>query len=200
MNTLVYGEPALCFILDRDIESSTKRDLFDLITSNPHFSVDLSDDYQNTPLHIAVGEGNPYYVKKLIELGSNTNKTNGEGRTPIFSSFPTRDDNEVFLLLVENGADLNVQDEEGNTALHVLVNDAGEDIDGILYFIDKGARVDIINDEGFTVLDLVSKSVRDQIDQRIRYNLWVDQENQNELYDNMFQWLPTEQLYFPTKK
>ena len=53
----------------------------------------------------------------------------------------------MIRLLAKSGADLNAQDQDGNTALHVT-----HDLDSAKALIQLGARINILNNEGDTPL------------------------------------------------
>jgi len=77
---------------------------------------------------IAVGDGNETYVKKLLSLGANVNAKDNRGRTPLFYSLHRSNSissSEIYLkvmrLLLENGADIDVQDYEDRTFTMVTI-------------------------------------------------------------------------------
>lgn len=61
--------------------------------------------------------------------------------------------NEVIQALCENGADVNLQDACGNTALHIAV--MKRDLDAIDELLKSGARMDIQNNAGLTAIQIL---------------------------------------------
>lgn len=59
------------------------------------------------------------------------------------------------LILLEHGADINQKDNRGNTPLHAAVIAGEEHREMIKFLIDNGADASIINHEGKTPLDIV---------------------------------------------
>jgi ankyrin repeat protein len=123
-----------------------------------------SDD--RTPLIEAAGQGHIDVVEFLISRGADVN-ARGKGLTPLLiactwgqlPSGPPGDKTKTIHLLLENGADVNVQDESwlktGRTPLMyaVLQGDAAL----VQAFLTKGARQDLKNKDGETALSLAKK-------------------------------------------
>ncbi len=73
-------------------------------------------NYANTPLCSAIMKGDLETVKKFIEYGSDVNEKSN-GLTPLM--FAARYNKvEIIKYLVEKGADKQLKDEKGNTALN----------------------------------------------------------------------------------
>ncbi|MDP2854741.1 MAG: ankyrin repeat domain-containing protein [Smithellaceae bacterium] len=119
-----------------------------------------------TPLIEASGQGHAAVVKYLIAKGADVN-AKGKGLTPLLAASawgrvligPAGDKPKTIRILLENGADVNVQDESwlktGRTPLMyaVLQGDAALVQD----FLAKGARLDLKNKDGETALSLAKK-------------------------------------------
>jgi ankyrin repeat protein len=71
-----------------------------------------------TPLHCAVCGDHMDIVKFLLGSGANVNARTKNGWTPLAFVWPV----EMAELLIANGADVRVEDERGQTALHWAVN------------------------------------------------------------------------------
>jgi len=83
---------------------------------------DISDKAGYTPLSAAVvGDDAVVRVGRLIEAGADVNKRIDHGRTAIFNVIP-EDVVEVFALLVEKGARLDIVSDSGDTPLEWLEN------------------------------------------------------------------------------
>ncbi|MDI1317091.1 ankyrin repeat domain-containing protein [Flavobacterium sp.] len=78
-------------------------------------SIEIAN-YENTPLCSAIMKGDLETVKKFIEYGSDVNEKSN-GLTPLM--FAARYNKvEIIKYLVEKGADKQLKDEKGNTALN----------------------------------------------------------------------------------
>lgn len=77
----------------------------------------IADSSKYTPLSgVVVRNAGISFVKLLVQGGADINKRIDHERTAIFNAIP--DDNvDVFRFLVENGADLSVKDDDGETPL-----------------------------------------------------------------------------------
>ena len=60
-------------------------------------------------------------VEEFIKLGGDVNKPTKKGRTPVMMSYHDRDKPDVLELLLRYGADPNVKDKAGYTALQRLL-------------------------------------------------------------------------------
>lgn len=74
-----------------------------------------------TPLHMATMYGNYDLVPFLVEAGADVNAVNTFGNTPLhcIAAFPNPDDVMVAKLLVGKGANINMVNDQGLTALQV---------------------------------------------------------------------------------
>ncbi len=119
-----------------------------------------------TPLIEAAGYGHAEIVKFLITKGADVN-ARGKGLTPLLNACagghlrigPAGDKPKTILVLLENGADVNVQDESwlktGRTPLMYAVMQGDAAL--VEAFLAKGARLDLKNKDGDTALSLAKK-------------------------------------------
>lgn len=84
-------------------------------------------------------------AKALIKAGIKVDRRDNNGQTALFGA-----NAEVTKVLVENGADLNIKDIDGNTPI-MHIND--REIFDIL--VKNGASVDVINEEGMNIFMLM---------------------------------------------
>ena len=89
--------------------------------------INKKDEYGNTPFMHAVMDGNIFLVSSLINFGIDVNIQNNDGKTPLMevieSDFDTEDLEywkivmRIMLLLINAGANTNIQDKYRKTAL-----------------------------------------------------------------------------------
>ena len=82
---------------------------------------DINEPYNElgwTPFHLIVAKYHSVeVVEEFIKLGGDVNKPTNIGRTPVMMSYQDRETPEVMELLLHYGADPNIKDEDGYTAL-----------------------------------------------------------------------------------
>lgn len=78
--------------------------------------VNARNDAGIAPLHLA---GSPQLADILVRRGADLNLRDGNGRTPVWIHASERDGARVLLRLLELGADPNVPDRFGQTALDI---------------------------------------------------------------------------------
>jgi serine/threonine-protein phosphatase 6 regulatory ankyrin repeat subunit B len=127
-----------------------------------------------TPLLEAASQGNADVVKYLIAGGADVN-ARGKGLTPLLAatgwgritSGSATDKAKTIRILLENGADVNVQDESwmktGRTPLMYAVMQGDAAL--VQDLLARGARLDLKNKEGETALFLAKKDGLEYITQ-----------------------------------
>ncbi|XP_048774117.2 transient receptor potential cation channel subfamily V member 5-like isoform X11 [Ostrea edulis] len=116
------------------------------------------------------------YDHEWVEV---TAKTNYEGHVYLgeypLSFAACLGQEECVRLLVAKGANLNVQDTNGNTVMHMLVIHDRKDMFNLL--LELGARLDIKNRQGLTPLTLAAtltrKEMYEHILEKIRQVCWI---------------------------
>jgi hypothetical protein len=78
--------------------------------------VNAQNDVGIAPLHLA---GSPGIAEILVRRGADLHLTDQDGRTPVWIHAMERDGGRVLLRLLELGADPNVPDRTGRTALDI---------------------------------------------------------------------------------
>lgn len=142
-------------------------------------NIKASNELGNTALHLASARNLKVISALLIANGAKVNTKNKDGNTPLHQSVRFPASFETAKLLIEQRADVNIQNAVGCTALHYLVArgvdnpdcypaqsngsyypplaEEGSDKDiielvGIL--LEKGAKLQLKNAQGLTALDL----------------------------------------------
>ena len=124
-----------------------------------------------------ITESQKYKYYKFISQIQNSmvNMKNEKGFTPIImcilSEFGNFDNikNDCIKILLENGADPNICDNEGKSALFYIVNDSDEELINI--FKDFGANFDIVDNEGRTIFHYAAKNWSDIIENADAYGI-----------------------------
>ena len=116
-----------------------------------------------TPLHLASQNRRPKIVQLLLAHGANAHAEDAQGRNPLHHLSPSlnmfgvdsQDVLRVTQLLLEQGVDVNVLDENHETPLHVA-SSLGH-LENIRVLLDHGAKADVENVDGQIPLHLVSR-------------------------------------------
>lgn len=116
------------------------------------------DELGRTALMAAATSGSPAMVEEVLKSHPDLNAVdNTEGRTALmqvatndFYKVTREDVLEVIRLLLKAGADLNVRDEDGNTALILC---AMFNVDLVLPLVQAGADVNARNNQGQSAFD-----------------------------------------------
>ncbi len=130
-------------------------------------TVDIGkENGDRTPLLEAAGQGHVDVVKFLLSKGADVN-ARGKGLTPLLLACawgqlpagPPGDKTTTIHILLENGADVNAQDESwlktGRTPLMYAVMQGNAAL--VQTLLGKGARLDLKNKDGDTALSLAKK-------------------------------------------
>ncbi len=117
-------------------------------------NIDEPDNMGDTPLHCSMVFENHNYMnwgltieKKLISI---------KECDKIDTSFHPKDYDEIVKPLIENGANINVQNKEGYTPLYLAV--VLEHFKSAQLLLDAGADVNIKDNEEKSVLTIVTES------------------------------------------
>lgn len=113
------------------------------------------DENNFSLLHFAVGEGNFERVNHLICLNANVNSRTVSGSTPLIFAVQ-RKLPDICACLIENGADVNITDEDRWSPLHFAAQGGDDRIARLL--LDNGARVDALERDDWTPLHLASQN------------------------------------------
>ena len=106
----------------------------------------------NKPLHLAIRRKDPWAVSILVYRGARVNEPNGSGMTPLmlaasgWKSKMSPGQRQILRSLLENGVDVNEQNNVGKTALHIASDNlcAG----AVTLLLDKGANPQVLDMAG----------------------------------------------------
>jgi ankyrin repeat protein len=119
--------------------------------------LEFRNEYRNTPLHFAAGQGDLKVVQKLIEYGADISAEGNDRATPLH--FASNDKGcSVLRLLLGHGADVHARAEDGQTPLH----DASKwgALDVVRMLLEHGADVGAKDNDGRTALQVVKTQCR----------------------------------------
>ncbi|NXD48359.1 ANKR7 protein, partial [Corvus moneduloides] len=115
-----------------------------------------------TPLDLASANGHADVVRYPAQKNCQLNLPEGIKRIPLMMAAEHQQE-ECVAILPEHGADPNLTDADGNTALHPAVLSGNATVAGRL--LEHGARSDAQNQGGYTPLDLaVSKEHEEMLE------------------------------------
>jgi ankyrin repeat protein len=82
-------------------------------------SINIQDSEGNTPLITGCSSHDVDSVKLLLNANAETDSKNGQGHTALMKTVESSLSNEIIQLLYDAGADLEIQDNFGNTAITI---------------------------------------------------------------------------------
>jgi len=159
-----WGTPAMCRALlnaGADVNAQTKSLITPLhaavnsgrsrnipILIKAGADIGIRDDYQRTPLHRAAMSPEALEsIRVLLQYNPKINPRDQSGATPLF--YAARAESSVILTLLDSGADPNIQDNSGNTPLHLVT---GVDrVEIIKRLLEKGANPNIKGSYGYPI-------------------------------------------------
>lgn len=127
---------------NNEAKESTSTDKTDVTVKTPKM-----------PIHTAAYLGDAKVIKAHIEAGTDLNKKDEYGSTPLTVAV-TFGKTQAAFALIEGGADLNITASDGSTALHTAAFLCRQDI--LEKLLQKGANRDLLNKYGATPLQSVS--------------------------------------------
>ncbi|KAM4015044.1 ankyrin repeat and protein kinase domain-containing protein 1 [Anomaloglossus baeobatrachus] len=117
--------------------------------------ISWSDENNFTLLHFAVAEGHFERVNHFLSLNANVNSRTLSGSTPLILAVQ-RKLLDICVCLIENGADVNLTDEDKWSPLHFAAQGGDDRIARLL--LDHGALVDALERDNWTPLHLASQN------------------------------------------
>lgn len=141
--------------------------------ARPLISEDTKDESE-TPLHLAAYRGDIDTLKSVLDGGADINTRNAAVRTALHIAVSTSGWGEpIAVELIERKANLDLQDSDGQTALHIVSKCGNFDLAELLLF--KGANADIQDNQGKTALHLASEgNVEEIVGLLIQFRAQVD--------------------------
>ncbi len=103
-----------------------------------------------TALHAAAASGNPQIVELVISSNVDANAKAKDGVTPLRLAAQAHDQVDIATILINHGADVNVPDEDGRTALNWAVT--MNHLRTVELLLQLGADVNVVDNLGTTPL------------------------------------------------
>ncbi|SUW07943.1 ankyrin repeat-containing protein [Brachyspira pilosicoli] len=125
--------------------------------------IDVDTKDTNTMLHYASGVGAIESMKTLISLGANIDNTNSYFQTSLhyILDINANKKTESVKILLDNNANINLQETNGNTPLHLAIINArkSQEYSKIIdMLLAKNANVNITNNNNETALNIAVKN------------------------------------------
>lgn len=128
---------------------ATNKEIFLKILAKGANINEYSEDDDNSLLHSAVNCTNESAILFFIKNGIDINRMNRSGATPLILLAEKEKwfNYDIAEILLENGANINLKNNDGNSALHYLVRDKIENVELLLKY---DADVNIVNNDNET--------------------------------------------------
>lgn len=113
-----------------------------------------------TPLHAAIGEKQTEMVEFLLKHGADPNSTHSAGKSPLYEETPLfgcvlGGHCNVTEYLIDQGADLQIQNKDEWRPLHVATYNNEEDLARLL--VDRAASLEVRDNRGMAPLHLAAE-------------------------------------------
>ena len=148
---------------------------------NQGADVNLKDDYGFTALHLAAISSMYEVMICLVENGADVNAVNLRDVTPLMMACDDDSNMDVVRYLMRRGADMQLKDVDGFTALlYAITSDSDFALDILRFLIQNGADVNTRNLEEATPLMLASwNGYLDKVKFLIEQEADVDAQDEN---------------------
>lgn len=115
-------------------------ELMEMIITDSSFEVvNMMDDYGNTPLHWATEKNKVESIKFLLSKGANPNLQNNNMMAPLHIAVQNMYNEVVKILTDYSGTDIDLEGENGNTA--VITACSKDNSEALEILLKKGARI-----------------------------------------------------------
>jgi ankyrin repeat protein len=148
--------------LHETILHGTEDEVNNLLSSG--ISVTSRDRVNNSPLHTAILKRDASITKALLNYGADVNAAGFRQQTPLHMAVGSK---ALMQLLIKHHPDLSSRDDEGNTALHLLLRleewwEIGDTKATVELLLSSGADINITNRLGESPLHQVVTQIQPQ--------------------------------------
>ncbi|KAI9645787.1 hypothetical protein NHQ30_005220 [Ciborinia camelliae] len=135
-------------------------DIIAFLATHAKAKIDSSDIDDQRPIHISCIFGSPKATMELLRLGANINPSDHHKPSPLTTAV-SHDNEEIVKLLLDRRwhADVNIKNENGQTALHIAICKGNAALVRLL--LDNNCDPNEVMDSGFT--DLHAASTKPEI-------------------------------------
>lgn len=136
------------------------KEIIEYLIGSKAVHIDHRNVFDKTPLLDAVNTGHVSAVEVLLSLGANLAIRDAQLFTPLHYAAQYRSPSDLVSLLIDNGAEIDAQNEEGETALHLALKYEKPLLSVICVLLRANASAAIMNKNGERSLDVLSKGGR----------------------------------------
>ena len=124
-------------------------------------SINVRDQYGNTPLIASMKSENKEIALLLLNSGANINLQDNSGYTPLMSAIDSQN-LEVANLLIKKGANVNIQSNSGDSSLIIAIARYYKDLDELIFRNTSQFNIENrLSKESFTSeVELLNKNVK----------------------------------------
>ena len=147
---LTYADILESVALGGTVDYSNAEDTIKMLLDHGA-NINLQDTVGRSALFIACWHPHPGIIKLLLQYGADPNSVNEDGQTPLilvaggaYICVPN------MRVLLEHGANINMQDERGDSALMKAC--IARNNEAVKLLLESKADIDLVNKRGFTAL------------------------------------------------
>ncbi|XP_068761690.1 26S proteasome non-ATPase regulatory subunit 10-like isoform X2 [Montipora capricornis] len=163
----VYMKPSLATKVDESqwtplmIASSAGRDAIVSMLIGYGADVNSINEGGQTPLHYAASRNRYEIAEYLLQNGAAVNAQDKTSASTPLHRAASRGHSKMVKLLLKHSANCDIQDIEGNTALHMACQEERAEVAVIL--VGNGANLQVLNKEKLSPLEFANKGLARQL-------------------------------------
>lgn len=173
------------------VYGNTKSIYKEVIKSN---NLNIVDKNGETPLYLVSGRDFSYFqiIKKMIEKGADPNIAREDGKIPLHAASWASQNIKVIKFLVDNGSNINKQDNDGYTPLMLCIEHSkytGEKaLQTVNFLISKGCDTKLKNKRNENSIEIIMRLIKEEEDVYKEYpNLNYKESKSYILYEKLLE-------------